>query len=70
MSDHRVEDPVDPSADDTEGSRTARTIRRLAVPILLLWVGVAALTNIVAPQLEVVRGGAFGVAERGRLAVD
>jgi len=35
-------------------SRTARTIRRLAVPILLLWVGVAALTNIVAPQLEVV----------------
>ena len=51
MSDHRVDDPVDQSV---EGSRTARVIRRLAVPILLLWVGVAALTNIAAPQLEVV----------------
>ena len=51
MSEHRVADPIDHPA---EGSRTARNIRRLAVPILLLWVAVAALTNIVAPQLEVV----------------
>ncbi|MDV3128901.1 MMPL family transporter [Mycobacterium sp. 21AC1] len=36
------------------GSRTARTIRRLAVPILLVWIAVAAVTNIVVPQLEVV----------------
>lgn len=44
---HRVEAPV-------EGSRMARLIRRLALPILLVWLGVAALTNIAAPQLEVV----------------
>ncbi len=37
-----------------EGSRTARSIRRLAVPIVLLWVAVAALTNAAVPQLEVV----------------
>ncbi|MUL82617.1 MULTISPECIES: RND family transporter [unclassified Mycolicibacterium] len=36
------------------GSRTARTIRLLAVPIVLLWVAVAALTNTLVPQLEVV----------------
>ncbi|MDG4663965.1 MMPL family transporter [Mycobacterium sp. 236(2023)] len=29
-------------------------IRRLAVPILLLWIAVAAVSNIIAPQLEVV----------------
>ncbi|WP_201408802.1 RND family transporter [Mycobacterium paraintracellulare] len=29
-----------------------RTIRRLALPILLFWVGLAALTNIAVPQLE------------------
>ena len=29
-----------------------RTIRRLAVPILLFWVALAALTNIAVPQLE------------------
>jgi len=28
------------------------TIRRLSVPILLLWVGIAALTNIFVPNLE------------------
>ncbi|HET9891331.1 MAG TPA: MMPL family transporter, partial [Mycobacterium sp.] len=32
----------------------ARTIRRLSVPILLFWVGLAAVTNIVVPQLEAV----------------
>ncbi|BBX28137.1 MMPL/RND family transporter [Mycolicibacterium alvei] len=36
------------------GSRTARTIRLLAVPIMLVWVAVATLTNIFVPQLEVV----------------
>ena len=47
MSEHRVEDAV-------EGSRPARVIRRLAVPILLLWIAVAAVSNIISPQLEVV----------------
>ena len=47
MSEHRVEDSV-------EGSRPARVIRRLAVPILLLWIAVAAVSNIISPQLEVV----------------
>ena len=28
------------------------TIRRLSVPILLLWVALAAITNIAVPQLE------------------
>jgi putative drug exporter of the RND superfamily len=32
----------------------ARTVRRLSVPILLFWLGLAAVTNIVVPQLEVV----------------
>ncbi len=36
------------------GSRPARLIRRLALPILLIWVAVAAITNVVGPQLEVV----------------
>ncbi|ORA07866.1 RND family transporter [Mycobacterium arosiense] len=30
----------------------ARTIRRLALPILLFWVALAAITNIAVPQLE------------------
>lgn len=32
----------------------ARTVRRLSVPILLFWLGLAAVTNIVVPQLEAV----------------
>ncbi|QNI06263.1 MMPL family transporter [Mycobacterium kubicae] len=32
--------------------RIAHTIRRLAVPILLFWVALAAITNIAVPQLE------------------
>ena len=32
----------------------ARTIRRLSVPILLFWLGLAAVTNVVVPQLEAV----------------
>jgi RND superfamily putative drug exporter len=59
MSDHRVDDRVGTPA---EGSRPARIIRRLAVPILLLWVAVAVLTNVFAPQLEVV-GAAHSVAQ-------
>ena len=49
MSGHRVEDPAVESA---QGSRAARLIRRLAVPILLAWVAIAALTNVLVPQLE------------------
>ncbi|OBH85650.1 hypothetical protein A5680_06890 [Mycobacterium sp. E2989] len=32
----------------------ARTVRRLSVPILLFWLGLAAVTNIAVPQLEAV----------------
>lgn len=32
----------------------ARTVRRLSVPILLFWLGLAAATNIAVPQLEAV----------------
>ncbi|CAM4466552.1 Membrane transport protein mmpL8 [Mycobacterium basiliense] len=32
--------------------RIPRTIRRLAVPILLLWIAMAAVTNALVPQLE------------------
>ncbi len=35
-------------------SRVAHLIRVLCVPILLVWIAVAALTNIISPQLEVV----------------
>lgn len=59
MSEHRVDDHVLESA---QGSRAARTIRRLAVPIAILWVAIAALTNIVTPQLEVV-GAVHTVAQ-------
>jgi RND superfamily putative drug exporter len=41
MSDHHAPRPAVP-----------RTIRRLAVPILLLWVGLAAVSNIAVPNLE------------------
>lgn len=30
------------------------SIRRLGVPIILLWLGVAAVTNIAVPRLEAV----------------
>ena len=32
----------------------ARLIRRLALPIVLVWVAIAVLSNAIAPQLEVV----------------
>nr|WP_232425746.1 MMPL family transporter [Mycobacterium sp. JS623] len=54
-----MDDRVESTA---EGSRLARIIRRLAVPILLAWVAVAVLTNVLAPQLEVV-GAAHSVAQ-------
>jgi RND superfamily putative drug exporter len=41
MSDHSVRRP-----------RVAHTIHRIAVPILLFWVALAALPNILVPQLE------------------
>jgi RND superfamily putative drug exporter len=36
-------------------------IRRLSVPILLFWLGLAAITNVAVPQLEAV-GAAHNVA--------
>src|ERR1700761_7013650 len=41
MSDHHIRRPT-----------LAHTIRRLSVPILLLWVGLAAISNIAVPNLE------------------
>ena len=35
-------------------SRISQTIRTLAVPIVIFWVAVAALTNVLVPQLEAV----------------
>ncbi|MEE6139052.1 MMPL family transporter [Mycobacterium sp. 050128] len=55
MSEHRVEDPV-------QHSRIARTIRHLAIPIAILWVVVAALTNVLIPTLEAV-GAVHTVAQ-------
>ena len=43
------------------GHRVAQTIRWLSVPIVLFWLAVAAITNVVVPQLEVV-GEAHNVA--------
>ncbi|QNJ93981.1 MMPL family transporter [Mycolicibacterium fluoranthenivorans] len=48
MSQHQTE--VGP----TEGSLPARLIRTLSVPILFIWIAIAAVSNIIAPQLEVV----------------
>ncbi|GJF11751.1 membrane protein [Mycolicibacterium cyprinidarum] len=54
MSKHEVEGSY-------QRSRVADIIRVLAAPILLLWLATAAITNIAAPQLEVV-GAAHSVA--------
>src|ERR1700761_6301123 len=43
---------TDQPAPETRRPRVPHTIRRLAVPILLLWVALAAITNIAVPQLE------------------
>ncbi|MCV7423744.1 MMPL family transporter [Mycobacterium yunnanensis] len=42
------------STDPDRRSRPARLIWTLALPILLLWVAIAVLSNIVSPQLETV----------------
>ncbi|CAJ1497115.1 RND family transporter [[Mycobacterium] kokjensenii] len=47
MSEHRTAPPSD-------GPLVARAIHKLALPILLVWIAIAAITNTVAPQLEVV----------------
>ncbi len=54
MSDHR-------ETDTTFTHRVAKTVRWLSVPIVVFWVLVAALTNVLVPQLEVV-GEAHNVA--------
>jgi RND superfamily putative drug exporter len=54
MSNHLADRP-------TLTDRAARTIRWICVPIVLFWVAVAALTNVLVPQLEVV-GEAHNVA--------
>ncbi|AGB21302.1 Transport protein [Mycobacterium sp. JS623] len=45
MSQHLTERP-------TTTDRVAKWIRRLCVPIVLIWVAIAALTNVLVPQLE------------------
>ena len=47
MSNHLAESPS-----RTDGFAT--WIRRLCVPIVMFWVAVAALTNVLVPQLEAV----------------
>lgn len=47
MSDQQV-------SDRSFTHRAARACRVLAVPILLIWLAIAALTNSLVPQLEVV----------------
>ena len=47
MSNHLAERP-------TTTDRVAKWIRRLCVPIVLFWVAVAALSNVLVPQLEAV----------------
>ncbi|GAA2400813.1 MMPL/RND family transporter [Mycolicibacterium llatzerense] len=37
-----------------KGARPARLIQKLALPILLIWIGIAAVTNTISPQLEIV----------------
>src|ERR1700728_4790682 len=47
--------PVSPPLGEDQEPRPPRvphTIRRLALPILLFWIALAALTNIAVPQLE------------------
>ncbi|WP_099021504.1 MMPL/RND family transporter [Mycolicibacterium palauense] len=51
MSERKVDEQAEGAVEE---SRPARLIRRLSVPILLLWVAVAAVANIISPQLEVV----------------
>ncbi|OBG42106.1 RND family transporter [Mycolicibacter heraklionensis] len=45
---------ADTALDAHNDSAPARLIRRLSVPILLIWIAIAAVSNTIAPQLEVV----------------
>nr|WP_046286096.1 RND family transporter [Mycobacterium sp. UM_NZ2] len=45
---------ADTALDAHDDSAPARLIRRLSVPILLIWIAIAAVSNTIAPQLEVV----------------
>jgi putative drug exporter of the RND superfamily len=45
---------ADPSKSTTTHTGIARWIRRLAIPIILGWIGLVALLNTTVPQLEVV----------------
>ena len=54
MSGPSVKEVEGGDVEEAQGSRIARNIRRFAVPIVLIWVAIAALTNVFAPQLEVV----------------
>ncbi|MUL78433.1 RND family transporter [Mycolicibacterium sp. CBMA 226] len=47
MSDHRIDPAV-------EGALPARLIRKFALPILLIWIAIAGVSNTIAPQLEIV----------------
>ena len=50
MSEHRQ----DERQDESVHSKPARFMRVLALPILLVWIGIAVLTNVISPQLETV----------------
>jgi putative drug exporter of the RND superfamily len=41
-------------AEGSDRSRAARVIRTLALPIILIWIAVAGVTNVLVPQLEIV----------------
>ncbi|WP_285030620.1 MMPL family transporter [Mycolicibacterium sp. lyk4-40-TYG-92] len=47
MSEHRSDPAV-------EGALPARLIRKFALPILLIWIAIAGISNTIAPQLEIV----------------
>ena len=47
MSEHRSDSAV-------EGALPARLIRKFALPILLIWIAIAGVSNTISPQLEVV----------------
>ncbi|RFZ62054.1 hypothetical protein BB170200_01926 [Mycobacterium marinum] len=41
----------------------ARWVRRLSLPIVLFWVGLAVLVNVIAPQLQAVVKQGSGVVD-------
>ncbi|BBY06114.1 MMPL/RND family transporter [Mycobacterium noviomagense] len=56
MSADATEQPTDvlPAPVEAAKSRLAQWIRRLAVPLILVWVGVTVILNVVVPQLDTV----------------